>query len=303
MTANPFQDSPPASRMKTKNVVIFGEGGVGKSSTVNMIFERNVAATSSSSRGCTFESRCYSAPGDGYRFNIYDTVGLNEADRGRVKAGQALKNLIDLMLRLDEGVHLLVMCIQRGRISYAAASNYQVFYEGMFNKRIPIILVITHCEQDEPIDQWKKDNEFELKETYDMKFEQIICVTTLNQGEHATTFAEAYRWSQLDLREAIIHHALKGSFSCRPSIHSLGTWLKKTWNHIADSLNLSKRPLNKILFTIFRRFCSSDAEAIKKSNEAAEKIERTIRGKNLSSRNRRAIPDVSDSARQNIELQ
>ncbi|CAF1674475.1 unnamed protein product, partial [Didymodactylos carnosus] len=140
----------------------------------------------------TFESKLYHGTREGYSFNIYDTAGLNESDKGKVKSEEAVGNLIKLVKNLKDGIHLLIMCIKKGRINNAIYNNYQLFYAGIFCKSVPIILVVTGCELDEPINSCKIKNEKALVKNFKMKFNDIVCITTLNKGKHAVKFVEEY---------------------------------------------------------------------------------------------------------------
>ena len=189
-----------------------------------------------------------------------------------------------------------------GRISAAAQANYRLFYEGIVGQRVPIILVVTQCEHDEPISKWKIDNEMILRTRYKMNFKDILCITTFNEGPYAATYEQKYRWSQSDLNEAIVRYSSEKPFLIRISAETLLTFVRTVVNAIARFLKLPKIPLNKALYRTFRRFYSSDAEATAKSNAAAEIINSIIHANFFNSQNRREIPDASDVGRENIEL-
>src|SRR5260221_6951505 len=101
---------------------MFGEVGSGKSSITNMIVGQTVAEVSTGIVQGTLQPECHEASIDGACFNIYDTVGLNEGERGRVPHWKAVHQLYTLIRTLD-GVSLLVYCI-RGRINRAARADW-----------------------------------------------------------------------------------------------------------------------------------------------------------------------------------
>ncbi|CAF2562028.1 unnamed protein product [Rotaria sp. Silwood2] len=145
----------------------------------------DIANTSDVIVDCTFESRLYKGTRDGYSFNIYDTTGLNESDKGRVKPDQPVGNLMKLIRYLEEGIHLLIICMRKGIINNTIANNYHLFYDGIFGPHVQMILVVAHCELDDPIVSWKTNNQSLLKSKFTMEFNDIICVTALNKGKHA----------------------------------------------------------------------------------------------------------------------
>ncbi|CAF3668816.1 unnamed protein product [Rotaria sp. Silwood1] len=254
------------------NVVIFGESGVGKSSIINMLFNRDIANTSDAAIGCTFESKLYKGTRDGYSFNIYDTAGLNESDKGRVKPDQAVGNLMKLVGHLEEGIHLLIMCMRKGRINNAIANNYQLFYDGIFGKNVPIILVVTHCELDDPIDSWKINNQSLLKSKFKMDFNDIICVTTLNKGKHAVKFQEEYNSSREALGRSIVQNALKKAWVIENFADFIMVMMKRIWNIIANYFNFPKLPLNNILYSVFQKLGFGDKEATEKANKLVDEL-------------------------------
>ena len=156
--------------MSARNVILFGEAGVGKSSVVNMLLGEQRAQTSTSARGCTFESVPYDVDlGEGVSVRVYDTAGLDESSAGAVIPENAVANLYDLLRRMKDGISLLVFVTRLGRITKRNQKNYRLFFEGVCQSRVPIVLVVTHgenaCDDDadaddigEGMDRWWDDN-------------------------------------------------------------------------------------------------------------------------------------------------
>ncbi|KIK47960.1 hypothetical protein CY34DRAFT_104280 [Suillus luteus UH-Slu-Lm8-n1] len=71
-----------SSKREEKTVVIFGETGSGKSSVINVIAQKQVAATSNDALGCTSEPKRYPVEISGQKFVLFDTAGLNEGTAG-----------------------------------------------------------------------------------------------------------------------------------------------------------------------------------------------------------------------------
>src|SRR6266540_4060722 len=107
------------------NVIIFGTTGSGKSSLVNMIVGKNVAPTSNGGGGCTLQNRDYDAVIDNNTFRIYDTIGLNQHEQGRVPHWVAIKGLYTLIRQLD-GLSLLIYCT-RCKVNDMAGANWTLF--------------------------------------------------------------------------------------------------------------------------------------------------------------------------------
>lgn len=171
----PTQSSP-------KNIVVFGESGVGKSSLINLIAGRSIAATSSGAKGCTFHHKKYELQLDDALYAIWDTAGLDEGTYGTVPAEIAEENLKRLLRDLTRanGVHLLMYCVRASRLRKTLLSNYNLFYSAICRKKVPIVIVVTGLENyEEQMADWWAANETEFA-TLKMHFDGHACVTTLN---------------------------------------------------------------------------------------------------------------------------
>jgi len=171
------------------NVVIFGETGAGKSSLTNLIVGEDVAETSSGAMGCTFESKSYEVEVEGVPLVLWDTSGLNEGEKGTVAAKDAVFQVYRLIQSLEkDGVSLLVFCIRGPRIRESTVKNYQLFYSAFCMEKVPIVLVVTGLENEEPtMDAWWRNNRdaFDIQE---MQFHGHACVAAtkgrMKQGKH-----------------------------------------------------------------------------------------------------------------------
>ena len=138
----------------TPNVVLFGGSGSGKSSIINMLAERPVAAVSSSVYGCTFTSARYAVDIMGSPYNIYDTAGLDEGNTGTVPKTEAIVQLFRLLKNLDTGVNLLVFVMRGPRIKDAAYKNWRLFSEIVCRGQVPVVIAITGLENEPVMDEW-----------------------------------------------------------------------------------------------------------------------------------------------------
>lgn len=146
--------------MSAKNIVIFGESGVGKSSIINLLAGRQVARTSPDSKHCTMRYEAYNVIINDVSYRIYDTAGV---DGNRMNPNgflDAVANADKLMkeLRVNGGAHLLLYCIKAGRIPPTFVTNYRLFYEFFFEEKVPVALIVTHLEREDPMDDWYTRN-------------------------------------------------------------------------------------------------------------------------------------------------
>ncbi|KAF8552193.1 P-loop containing nucleoside triphosphate hydrolase protein, partial [Imleria badia] len=168
----------------TKNVVVFGESGVGKSSLINLIAGKKVSETSSGALGCTLEYKRYLLDLGDQHFAIWDTAGLDEGTQGSVPADKAEAYLKQLLHELakNNGVDLLVYCVRGTRVRSALLTNYHIFYSAICRKKVPIVIVITGLENQEGnMETWwcKNESQFSLLKMY---FDSHACVTTLESS-------------------------------------------------------------------------------------------------------------------------
>ncbi|KAG1902382.1 P-loop containing nucleoside triphosphate hydrolase protein [Suillus fuscotomentosus] len=153
--------SKKAASTKHPNVVVFGQAGAGKSSLINLIAGENLAEISRDMTRCTLKWEEYPVKFGGGSYNIFDTVGLEEPQLGIPQYLDAVENAHNLIQKLERqgGIDLLVFCMRAGRLTATLQSNYRLFNEFLCEKKVPIVVVITHLENEVgEMDAWWKRN-------------------------------------------------------------------------------------------------------------------------------------------------
>ncbi|KAF8645364.1 hypothetical protein AX16_007867 [Volvariella volvacea WC 439] len=168
------------------NIILFGASGCGKSSIINMLFGSTVARTSPDVTGCTFESHCYQVSIFGQTFNIWDTAGLEEEQRGTVPNMEAIVKLYGLLRSLEDGVNLLIFCMRAPRMSESAPHNWSLFHDIICDKKVPIVVIVTALElqSGEPggMDSWWFNNKKHF-ERFGIVPTGHACITTIRGKE------------------------------------------------------------------------------------------------------------------------
>jgi len=164
--------------MSAKNIVIFGESGVGKSSIINLLAGKQVARTSPDVKNCTLRYEAYDVPIKGVQCRIYDTAGVDGKYMDPGGFLDAIINADKLMKALKNkgGVHLLLYCIKAGRISPTFVTNYRLFYEFFFEEKVPVALIVTHLEREDPMDDWYTRNKGSF-DRHAVKYVDHACIT------------------------------------------------------------------------------------------------------------------------------
>ncbi|KIJ06578.1 hypothetical protein PAXINDRAFT_121531 [Paxillus involutus ATCC 200175] len=165
----------------------------------------DAACISSGSQGCTFASKNYEATISGEQFVLWDTVGLNEGEKGETPSPVAEHNLQELMQNMEGGLSLLVYVIRGTRFREVVRINYELFYRSICRRKVPIVAVVTGLENEEQMDAWWNDNEADLQR-FGLVFTGHACITAsqgkvLKSGRHA--FEDEYEESQRKLLELI----------------------------------------------------------------------------------------------------
>ena len=200
------------SRDIAQNIVLFGETGAGKSSLVNLIMGRKVAATSHGTDGCTLDSTLYETNAGGYHLRIYDTMGLNEPQLGAEHYLSAIEKAYRLITALNNagGIHLLVFCVRGGRITATTQHNYRLFYEFLCCRLVPVTLVVTNLEFETPMEQWWERNSHEFTK-FGINVIDHACVTCTPGYDNM--YADKYEESKTIIADLLVKCAAEHAYT------------------------------------------------------------------------------------------
>jgi hypothetical protein len=182
--------------MQTKNIVIFGMTGAGKSSVVNLMAGQEIAGTSPDMQRCTLQWQEHQIAFDGCVHKVFDTVGLEEPQLGMKEYLDIIVNAHNLITKLNDegGIDLLLFCVRAGRFTATIQNNYRLFYEWLCEKKVPIILVLTGLEREKNMEDWWTN----YKATFD-KYKIIVnghaCITAAKglDGRHKELYEDSRR--------------------------------------------------------------------------------------------------------------
>jgi len=162
-----------------KNIVLFGEVGSGRSSVVNLMAGREIAETSSGTERCTPHWKGHPVAFDGYNYEVFDTIGLDEQAFRPTEYLEAIENAYNLVAKLasEGGIDLLLFCV-RARITTTTQANYRLFYEWLCEKKIPIVLIVTGLEIERNMEDWWNRNGVNVSR-YGIRVDGHACITAV----------------------------------------------------------------------------------------------------------------------------
>lgn len=181
---------------KPRNVILFGQSGAGKSSLIDLMAGTKVANTSNDMT--SWEE--YPIRFDGESFNVFDTVGLEEPQLGIPQYLDAIENASMLIQDLERrgGIDLLLLCMRAGKLTTTLQANYRLFHEFLCDKKVPVIVVVTHLENETgEMDAWWTRNQDMFRE-WEVYVVGHACITAI-QGNHP----ERYEQSRITIRSVV----------------------------------------------------------------------------------------------------
>ncbi|KAG2346171.1 hypothetical protein BDR05DRAFT_1057804 [Suillus weaverae] len=166
--------------MMSRNVVIIGHSGAGKSSLINMLYPSAGAATSNDLKGCTKAEQVYGPCdiGEQQYCQLHDTIGLEEGFWGLLWAPKAEKQLKAYLKRIRP--QLLVYCMPgvRSSLKKSHGRNFNKF-KSVVGNRVPVVVVVTNLEASGNPEGWWSANLDTLRKLGIPVSTSHACVTTL----------------------------------------------------------------------------------------------------------------------------
>lgn len=233
---------------KDLHVLLFGETGVGKSSLINLLAGWQIASVSPDSAPCTLDSSEYQFQLGSTTIRLWDTVGLEEPEKGPNGYVGAIEKAVQLIRRLNAtgGISLFLFCMRGNRITATTQSNYRLFYEVLGKKEVPIALAVTHLEREPDMEDWWHRNGRTLEKN-GIHSAGHACITTL---EGHSKYVE----SRDILQGLLSRFDEQGKFSM-PSEAWIGRILKGLGSLVEKSF-----PRGKDLIRILMKRCNIDSE-------------------------------------------
>ncbi len=248
-------------------VLVFGSTGTGKTSLCNTLTGEH-QRVSNSANGVTFQSSTF-APFKykGSDVIVVDTIGLNESDKGTVSSGDAITALINLLKESKKGYNLLIQVMRMPRITKDVVNNYKFFYDVVSQRKIPIVLVVTGCENEEPMSKWVVENKAAFS-TNELEYSEILATCFAVGGRFESIFSGLRNESKELVIDAIGKFSTLSPVTLYKDEFQFIRVLKRSWNWFCDTAKLNWHiNILKDIMKILMSMGMSEPEARKKADE------------------------------------
>lgn len=239
----------------TIRVLVFGGTGTGKTSLCNTLTGRS-RPTGNGAVGVTTKSHLYNAfDYEGRKIRLFDSVGLHESSFGTVPAEEAFAQVVALLARAKEGFSLLIHVARASRITKEQEEDYKFFVEKLTQGNIPVLLVLTGCENEDPMTAWLDRN----RASFDrFQYKDMIPTCFLTGGKFEAHYAALRVQSTTKLLEAILANALPQPYRLygKGTESTFSQTLTRVWNYVVDWTGLPEKwrgKVNESAFELIKR--------------------------------------------------
>jgi len=254
--------------MLTKNIVVCGKTGAGKSSVVNLIAGQEMANTSpgTEAENGTMHWAQYPIAFDGHNYKMFEIGGLEDPHLRIHEYLSAIANAYNLIAKLQNegGIDLLLFCVRAGKVPTATIqANYRLFYEWLCEKKVPIILVLTGLEREKKMNNWWIRNKQTIHQ-HGILVDGHACITAVNgtHKEHKELYEESRRLVH-KLVDKYTHGPRGGQYMEGKAWHMSFVWMLK------DLLPENHLPKKEDIVTVLSKRCVMPSEV---ATELAMKI-------------------------------
>ena len=238
-------------------VALFGVTGCGKSSIINLLADKPVANVSTGVEACTRRARWYPISLGKKKFQLWDTMGFNQAEAKDINPLSPYEQAHTLLRNLQDGVDLVLLCARKDGINDSLRKLYWLMKSFFFGDHVKIALVLTHF--DSPDDQWWDRNKNVIAQKCNIPAKKIppyVCITTVQNGSSQSD--PLYDQSKQALNALLQKHATTPT-PLRPDLSSdIASAAKSLTVHcqlsisdatiVVEKFRLPKRTFHVILF-------------------------------------------------------
>ncbi|HRQ45776.1 MAG TPA: GTPase domain-containing protein [Rhodocyclaceae bacterium] len=241
--------------MNKIRVLVFGATGSGKTSLCNVLTGLT-RPTDNDARGVTSKSHAYVPfTVEGHRIELIDTVGLHESTEGTVPADKAIIEIVELLKKAKDGFSLLIHVSRATRITKEHEDDYAFFVKKMTRGRIPVILAVAGCENEDSMGDWVERNRSAFAS---YRYRELIPCCFASAGPLEAHYVPLREQSREALMASIVRNALLEP----EKIYGEGTGtsfsdaLSRIWNEFVEIAGLPqncRRQVNESAYDLMKR--------------------------------------------------
>lgn len=170
-------------------------------------------------------------------------------------AEKAVVAIIELLEKARDGFSLLVQVTRASRITKEHDDDYTFFVEKMTQKRIPVLLVVTGCENEHPMSAWVDKNQDAFSR---FSYKEIVPTCFASGGLLEEFFAPL----RCQSREQLLRSVLANALDVPNRIYGPGTGnsfneaLTSIWNEFVTLAGLPekcRREVNESVYALMKR--------------------------------------------------
>ncbi len=241
--------------MRTIRVLVFGATGIGKTSLCNTLTGK-ARPTDNGARGVTAKTHLYSPlRTSDCKIEIVDSVGLHESSHGTVPADEAVVDLIALLEKARDGFSVLIHVARASRITKEHDDDFTFFVEKLTQNNIPVILAVTGCENEHPMQAWVHRNQEAFGR---FGYKELVPTCFASGGPMEEFFSPLRTQSREQLLSSILTHALPEPKKLygQGTDSSFNEVLTRVWNEFVVLAGLPskyRRQVNESAYSLLKR--------------------------------------------------
>jgi len=219
--------------METKRILVFGTSGAGKTNMLNELTDAHLDL-SHSEEGSVFKIRQYQpVRRNNVVYEFFDIDGISKTHHDKLTFAEIEDNINNLLQCFQGGFNLLIFVTRSGTIHQSAKDEYVMFADRITKQQIPVLGVVTNCENIEPMSRWVDDNE-DVFVRNGMHFAGMVGTCFLKGGRFEAVVKPLREESVKTVWDAILTTSKEQSIDLITLFGSSSEFAKDVWKNFCE---------------------------------------------------------------------